>query len=135
MAQAPVSLRRCLRLGSLRCGILQNFAIARAGKAVSKGTFGLGEEGRATRQPAAATWLRGEIEDARYAWARGNELAEKLPACGYSNFTRWQFAELRRVLDEGDAEPAKSAPETANSAETQEDGLTLSFGNRINNAP
>jgi hypothetical protein len=51
---------------------------------------------------------------ARYAWARGNELAEKLPA---------------------DAEPAKCAPETANSGETQEDGLALSFGNRINRAP
>jgi hypothetical protein len=46
-------------------------------------------------------WLSGELEDARQAWERGNERAQKLPSSGIYDFTRWQFAELRKVLDQG----------------------------------
>jgi hypothetical protein len=52
------------------------------------------------RARASIMWLRGELEDARHAWERGNEMAQKLSAFGAYDFTRWQFVELRKVLDQ-----------------------------------
>jgi hypothetical protein len=57
------------------------------------------------RARASFLWLSGELEDARQAWERGNEQAQKLPTCGIYNFSRWQLAELRKVLDQGVPEP------------------------------
>jgi hypothetical protein len=53
------------------------------------------------RARASILWLGGELEDARQAWERGNEKAQRLPACGIYNFSRWQLAEMRKVLDQG----------------------------------
>ncbi len=52
------------------------------------------------RARASIMWLRGNFEDARQAWERGNEKAQKLPASGIYEFTRWQLGEVRRVLDQ-----------------------------------
>ena len=54
------------------------------------------------RARASIMWLRGELEEARHAWERGYEMARKLPLFGTYDFTRWKFAELRKVLDQGD---------------------------------
>jgi len=51
------------------------------------------------RAQTALHWLRGEREQAREAWERGNALAVELPAAGTYDFTRSCFAKLRDALD------------------------------------
>jgi hypothetical protein len=58
------------------------------------------------RAQTALHWLRGEREEARNSWARGNALAQKLPASGTYEFTRSCFAKLAAALDE----PVRTTP-------------------------
>jgi tetratricopeptide (TPR) repeat protein len=51
------------------------------------------------RAKASLHWLKGEHEEARDAWERGNALAQKLPMAGTYDFTRSCFASLRAALD------------------------------------
>jgi hypothetical protein len=51
------------------------------------------------RARTALLWLKGEREEARAAWERGNALAKKLPAAGVYEGTRACFAKLRAALD------------------------------------
>ena len=53
------------------------------------------------RARSSILWLRGDLENALRAWETGNEKAQKLPSCGMYDFTRSQFAELRKALDQG----------------------------------
>jgi hypothetical protein len=85
--------------------------------------YGIDYDADYWRARASIMWLRGELEDARHAWERGNELAEKLPIWGIYDFTRSHFAALRTVLDAGDVvalqtvepdDPMTPTPETAN---------------------
>jgi hypothetical protein len=55
--------------------------------------------------------LSGDLPGAQDAWRVGNEKAQQLPSSGIYNFTRWQFAELRKALDEAKAE-AEDVPES-----------------------
>jgi hypothetical protein len=61
------------------------------------------------RARASVLWLRGELEDARQAWERGNELAAKLPVCGLYDFTRSHFGVLRKILADGDGDIVERA--------------------------
>jgi len=49
---------------------------------------------------SALLWIEGRIEDAREAWAKGNALAQQLPAIGSCEFDRYRYSLLRQVLDE-----------------------------------
>jgi hypothetical protein len=51
------------------------------------------------RARTALLWLRGEQNEARDTWERGNALAQKLPLAGTYDFTRSCFAKLRAELD------------------------------------
>jgi hypothetical protein len=51
------------------------------------------------RAQTALLWLKGDLEKAREAWERGNELAQKLPKTGAYVSTLEAFQELRQVLD------------------------------------
>lgn len=47
---------------------------------------------------AALLWLRGDPQNARLTWERGEALARTLPPYGVYDFTRDQFEELREAL-------------------------------------
>jgi tetratricopeptide (TPR) repeat protein len=51
------------------------------------------------RARTALLLLKGDREEARAAWERGNALAQKLPAAGVYEGTRACFAKLRAALD------------------------------------
>jgi hypothetical protein len=54
-------------------------------------------------------WLSGDLTGARQAWEHGDEKARKLPSYGIYDFTRSQYGELRRILDqEIPADPDRS---------------------------
>jgi hypothetical protein len=47
----------------------------------------------------ALLWIEDRVEEARTAWAQGNEVAQKLPDAGAYEFDRFCFAQLRQVLE------------------------------------
>ncbi|HWF48368.1 MAG TPA: M50 family metallopeptidase [Bryobacteraceae bacterium] len=48
---------------------------------------------------SALLWIENDVEQARAAWDKGNELAQTLPHAGAYEFSRHCFAQLREVLD------------------------------------
>ncbi len=52
------------------------------------------------RARTSLLWLRGERKEAREAWARGHELAQRLPAYGVYESTRLCFAQLYNALEQ-----------------------------------
>ncbi len=71
------------------------------------------------RGRTAVLWLKGQREEARDAWVLGHAMASQLPATGAYDATRWDFAQLRRVLDK----PAPLVPKVLNASAEPLHGL------------
>jgi hypothetical protein len=48
---------------------------------------------------SALFWIENRIGEAREAWEKGNDLAQKLPKCGDTEFARYRLAMLRDAID------------------------------------